>query len=82
MAKKTIKFLAVFLFSFCFGCASLRVEAPNGWKVSYFRFWDQELSNVYFDFNSNGTISSGLGSQKTDMEKTLQFLLQSLRGVN
>ena len=76
------KLLVIVLFFFLSSCASLSVEAPNGWKVSYFRFWDQELSNVYFDFNSNGTISSGLGSQKTDVEKTLQILLQSLRGAN
>ena len=76
-----MKFFLILFLSFLCGCATLTVETPQGWKIQYARFWDQELSNVYFDMETNGTVHAGLGSQKTEAQKTLEMLLHTLKGV-
>lgn len=68
--------LIVFII-FC-GCASFEVTSPNGWSAKYSRFWNQELNEVYFNIDSNGTVEGGLGSQKTQTEQVLKLLLQTL----
>lgn len=60
------------------GCATFKLESPTGWKVEYSRFWDQELTNVFFDVNSNGTVQGGLGSQKSESQKMIELFLQTL----
>lgn len=59
-------------------CASFEVTSPTGWNAKYSRFWDQELSDVYFNIGANGTVEGGLGSQKTQSEQILKLLLQNL----
>jgi hypothetical protein len=71
--KKFIVFLILLS-----GCASFQMKTPTGWEVNYYRFWDQELSNVYFDVNTNGTVQGGLGSQKSESQKMIELLLQTL----
>ena len=63
------------------GCATFQVTSPTGWSAKYTRFWDQELSDVYLDIDKNGTVHAGLGSQKTEAQKTLEMLLRTLQGV-
>ena len=70
-------FIAILLLALC-GCASFEVQSPTGWSAKYSRFWDQELSDVYFHMDQNGTVEGGLGSQKTQTEQILKLLLQSL----
>ena len=60
------------------GCATFKLESPTGWKARYSRFWDQELSNVYFDVGTNGTVQGGIGSQKSESQKMIELLLQTL----
>jgi len=60
------------------GCASFDLESPNGWKVSYSRFWDQELVGVSFNMDANGTVSGGLEKQQSESEQVLGLLLKSL----
>ena len=72
-----MKKILVVLLLLC-GCASFQAESPSGWKIKYYRFWDQELSNVYFDASTNGTVQGGLGSQKSESQKIVELLLQTL----
>lgn len=60
------------------GCASFVLESPTGWKASYSRFWDQELSGVSFKMDKNGTVEGGIESQTSHQDKTIQLLLQTL----
>ena len=71
--KKFIVFLILLS-----GCATFELESPTGWKARYSRFWDQELSNVYFDVNQNGTVRGGIGSQKSESQKMIELFLQTL----
>lgn len=68
----------IFLVFFICGCATFELESPTGWKARYSRFWDQELSNVYFDVNQNGTVQGGIGSQKSESQKMIELFLQTL----
>ena len=60
------------------GCATFKLESPTGWKVKYSRFWDQELSGVYFNMDKNGTVEGGMEKQKSESDKMLELLLQNL----
>jgi hypothetical protein len=73
-----MKFYIIFLLTLLCGCASFEVHSPTGWSAKYSRFWDQELSDVYFHMDQNGTVEGGLGSQKTQTEQVLKLLLQTL----
>ena len=73
-----MKYVMIFILTLLFGCASFEVNSPNGWNAKYSRFWDQELSDVYFVMDNNGTVEGGLGSQKTQTEQVLNLLLQTL----
>lgn len=73
-----MKYVMIFILTLLFGCASFEVTSPNGWSAKYTRFWDQELSDVYFSTDANGTVEGGLGSQKTQTEQVLRLLLQTL----
>lgn len=64
------------------GCASFNLESPNGWKVEYTRFWDQELVGVSFKMDANGTVEGGLEKQVSESEKTLALLLGILQKSN
>ena len=72
---RNLIFVLLFL---VFGCASFQLKTPTGWEMNYYRFWDQELTNVFFDVNSNGTVQGGLGSQKSESQKMLELFLQTL----
>lgn len=71
-------YLSLVLMVLLLGCATFEVTSPNGWNAKYTRFWDQELSDVYFSADANGTVEGGLGSQKTQTEQVLRLLLQTL----
>ena len=73
-----MKYVMIFMLTLLFGCASFEVTSPTGWNAKYSRFWDQELSDVYFNMDANGTVEGGLGSQKTQTEQVLRLLLQTL----
>jgi hypothetical protein len=71
--KKFIVFLILLS-----GCATFEMKSPSGWEVKYSRFWDQELSGVYFSMDKNGTVEGGMEKQKSEQDKLLELLLQTL----
>ena len=73
-----MKFYVLFLIILMCGCATFKLESPTGWKVEYSRFWDQELSGVYFSMDKNGTVDGGMEKQKSESDKMLELLLQNL----